>query len=121
MPRKAGKVPSYCHHKPSGQAVVYFGGHAAYLGPYLSHESHKNYEREIARWRIAQTSGVSRESVAIETSVQKTVSGLILAYLIFGKEYYVDADGQQTKEYGEMKQALRPLRLVHGQTLIELN
>jgi len=119
MPRKPGKVPSYCRHKKSGQAVVYFGRKAVYLGPFCSSESHQNYEREIARWRVAQESGIDRETVAIDRAAPKTVSELILAYLLFAKTYYVDADGKQTKEFTEMKLALRPLRKVHGSTYVE--
>ena len=119
MPRKPGQVPKYCHHKPSGQAVVYFGRKAVYLGPHLSSESKRKYEQEIARWRVAQERGVPRESIAIEVSTPRTISELILAYLRYAERYYVDASGQPTKEFGEMKLALRPLRHVHGKTYVE--
>ncbi len=51
MPRRSGIVPSYCHHKRSGRAVVRIDGHDHYLGPYDSPESHERYERLIAEWR----------------------------------------------------------------------
>jgi hypothetical protein len=54
MPRKAGKVPSYCRHKRSGQAVVRIDGKDHYLGPFGSPESHDQYERHIAEWRARQ-------------------------------------------------------------------
>ena len=40
MPRKPAKVPSYCRHKHSGQAVVRIGGRDHYLGEY-------GHERQI--------------------------------------------------------------------------
>ncbi len=52
MPRKAGKVPSYCRHRRSGQAVVRIDRVDHYLGPYGSPESHRLYERLIAEWRV---------------------------------------------------------------------
>ena len=112
MNHKSGKVPAYCHHKPSGRAVVYIGRQAIYLG---SNESHENYGREIARWRSAKTSGIAdARSDSKGPLVPATVSELILAYLRHAETYYVDASGQQTKEFVEMKLALRPLRQVHG-------
>ncbi len=36
MPRLKNKLPSYCLHKASGQAVVWFGGREHYLGKYGS-------------------------------------------------------------------------------------
>lgn len=48
MPRKAGKVPNYCLHKKSGQAVVRIRGKDRYLGKYGSPESRERTEaREI--------------------------------------------------------------------------
>ena len=51
MPRRAGKIPSYCRHRASGRAVVRIDGKDHYLGPYGSPESHEEYERLIAEWR----------------------------------------------------------------------
>ena len=54
MPRKPGKVPSYCRHKHSGQAVVRINGRDHYLGEYGSSDSHERYQRLIAEWRENQ-------------------------------------------------------------------
>ena len=61
MPRKQGKVPAYCHHKASGQAVVRLDGVDHYLGCYGSDESHERYDRAIAEWR-AHIAGSSMEN-----------------------------------------------------------
>lgn len=46
MPRKP-TVPSYCLHKPSGQARVRINGKDYYLGKYGSPESHDLYDELI--------------------------------------------------------------------------
>ena len=62
MPRKPGKVPSYCRHKHSGRAVVRIDGRDHYLGRYGSPESHEEYERCIAEWR-AGSAGETENSL----------------------------------------------------------
>ncbi len=42
-------VPSYCLHKPSGQAVVYVGKKAVYLGRHDSPESRQAYGELLSR------------------------------------------------------------------------
>ena len=42
------RLPSYRHHKPSGQAVVTVNGRDVYLGKYRSKESRAQYDRLIA-------------------------------------------------------------------------
>ena len=51
MPRKQSKVPSYCLHKASGQAVVRIAGRDQYLGLHGTPESFERYERALAVWR----------------------------------------------------------------------
>jgi hypothetical protein len=55
MPAKSARVPSYCRHKASGQAVVRLDGRDHYLGPYGTDESHERYALIIARWQAAGT------------------------------------------------------------------
>ncbi len=50
-PRTAGKpprVPSYCHHKGTGQAYIKVKGRFVYLGPYGSPESRDAYAAAVA-------------------------------------------------------------------------
>jgi hypothetical protein len=119
MPRRSEKVPGYSRHKPSGRAVVYIDRKPVYLGEFGSPESYENYEREIIRWRNGRsTSGPLSTSLAIRPGSCHTINELILAYLEHARVYYVDASGAPSKEYTEMKMALRPLRQVHGPTLV---
>jgi len=116
VPRRPGRVPSYCLHKHSGQAVVRIGGHDKHLGRFGSPESYEQYERAIAEWRThcVQSSGSSQEAPATNGSASLTTSGLILDCWEFARTYYVK-DGQPTKELACMKEALRPLRRLYGQ------
>lgn len=118
MPRKAGKVPAYCHHKASGQAVVRVDGQDRYLGPYGSDDSYQKYERLIAEWRgNRQTENVKRQRTAVHRKFDLTVSQVLYHYRDFARSYYVK-DGKPTQELADMKYALRPLRKLYGQMLI---
>ena len=48
MPGRPRKIPSYCRHKASGQAVVRIDGNDEYLGTYGTPESYEKYHRLIA-------------------------------------------------------------------------
>jgi integrase len=116
MPRRSGKVPSYCRHKRSGQAVVRIGHRDHYLGPYGSPESHEHYERLIAEWRASRSVRSSGPQSSPTITARATVSEVLLAYAAFAKDYYVK-DGLPTGELENMRDALRPLRQLYGSTL----
>ena len=65
MPRSPGKVPSYCHHKASGRAVVRIDGRDHYLGPYGCDDSHAEYQRLIAQWRRSRHRQTATASQAV--------------------------------------------------------
>ena len=115
MPRKAGKVPSYCLHRRSGRAVVRIGGQDHYLGRYGTPESHERYERAMAQWRADQTAGPTVSKIHRLNIADLTVSKVLLAFGEFAKTYY-SKDGRVTKEFGSMLAALRPLRALFGST-----
>jgi integrase len=118
MPRKPGKVPSYCHHRASGRAVVRIDGKDLYLGAYGSPESHEEYERLIAEWRVRRAEAArAGGATAAAVDDRLTINALILAYLKFAKGYYFK-DGKPTQELADMKYALRPLRKLYGRTLV---
>lgn len=111
------KVPSYCHHKASGRAVVRIGGRDHYLGPYGSDQSHAEYTRLIAEWRVTrQTATVKSKVAAVTTDPSSTVSEVLLKYRDFARDYY-SRNGKPGKEYVEMRMALKPLRELYGHTL----
>ena len=44
------RLPRYCKHRASGQAVVTIEGLDFYLGPHGTKASHLEYDRIIAEW-----------------------------------------------------------------------
>ena len=57
------RVPSYSHHKSTGQAYVKLCGKFIYLGKYDTEASHRKYERVIGEYlstgrRPASVNGV---------------------------------------------------------------
>jgi integrase len=115
--KRNSSPPSYCRHKASGRAVVRIGGKDHYLGPYGSPESHTEYARLIAQWRVHQVDqSQQHENVATLIDFDLTVSEVIQRYRVFAEGYYTK-DGKPTKEFVEMRYALRPVRKLYGDTL----
>ncbi len=103
-------IPSYRHHKPSGQAVVTLNGGDFYLGKWQSPESRQEYDRLIAEWisngrRIPHATSDSYLSIA----------ELAVSYLDFASEYYTN-DGVTTSEYSCISNALKPLHKLYSRT-----
>jgi hypothetical protein len=82
MPRLKQAVPSYRHHKPSGQAVVTLNGRDHYLGPWGTKTSSDAYDRLIGEW---QANG---RCLPTEAGSELSVAELMVAYLRFASEYY---------------------------------
>lgn len=111
------RVPSYCHHKSSGRAVVRLNGKDHYLGAYGSPESHAEYQRLIDRWLA--TNGARAVTKAEQKRLvdpMATVSTVLLQYREFAESYYIK-NAKPTKELTEMRLALRPVRLLFGDTI----
>jgi len=90
MPRKPGRVPSYCRHRASGRAVVRIDGRDRYLGEYGGPASHDEYECRIAEWRTGQPaakvdSGTNGNGQPTDLSVIE----LVLAFWKHAEHYYV--------------------------------
>jgi integrase len=112
MPLATLRTPSYRLHKPTGQAVVTLNGRDVYLGRFGSPESRAEYDRMIIEWISngrclpAPTSGVGSDL---------SVNELALAYLAFADSYYVK-HGRPTTELEAIRQSIRPLRQLYGDT-----
>src|SRR5438067_1501969 len=104
-------TPSYCKHKATGQAVVRIDGRDHYLGKYGSEESRREYDRLIAEWLAA-----GRRLPQAKTGAGFTLNELILAYWCWAEKTYRDSDGAPTRELDNLKDALRPLRKLYGDT-----
>ena len=105
------RIPSCRLHKPTGQAVVTLAGSDHYLGKHDSAESRKSYDRHLAEY-LASRAG---KSTASTTTNDLTVNELLLAYWRHVRGYYIK-DGKPTSEPDTIRQALRPLRELYGDT-----
>ena len=110
---RAKRTPSYCLHKATGQAVVRIDGHDFYLGKYGSEESKAEYNRLIAEW-YANSQNLPQPPAS---GVGRSVNELILAFWRWAEGHYRDAEGKVSKELDNLKDALRPLRQLHGHTV----
>jgi hypothetical protein len=115
MPKK--RIPSYRHHRGSGQAVVVFDGRSVYLGVWNSPESHEKYRRVIAEW-LTQNRQPTPPSTVCANSITNTitVNELILRYVRFA-ETYDPPVGETTSEIRCIREALRPARQLYGTAL----
>jgi hypothetical protein len=96
------RTPSYCLHKPTGQAYVCLNGKHHYLGKYGSDESRAEYDRKIEDFL---SGGDVRSDIKI--------SALCLAFWKHAQGYYVK-DGKPTDEQAGIKSTLRRLRKRFG-------
>lgn len=119
MPGRPHKIPSYCHHKASGQAVVRIDGKDEYLGPYGTVESYEKYNRLITE-RYPNGLNSVEPSLAFHTLPHRdkeiTIVELIATYWQHVKGYYVK-NGKPTSEQNSIRYALRPLKDLYGHEL----
>src|SRR5262245_53157829 len=111
MSRPSNPVPTYRHHKQSGQAIVTLtdglgGRRDVLLGTYGTKASRSEYSRVMARWeasgrRLSNQYGVS-------------VNELAVAFLKHAEQHYRHPDGTPTNEVVELKMCLRPVVHLHG-------
>ena len=111
----ARRIPKYRLHKGSGQALVQIDGRRIYLGKYDSPESHQKYERIVSEWLAAARRPETASRGQAAPGVAISINELLLLYWKFASSYYVK-DGEPTKELGCMRDALRPVRRLYGDT-----
>lgn len=81
------RIPSYRHHKGSGQAFVQVKGERFYLGKHGSDESREKYRRFVAE---LTASPISAAMTPIDPGVKGLrVVELCAAYWKFAEGYYV--------------------------------
>lgn len=107
MPRSSSYTPKYRKHKQSGQAIVTLSGRDFLLGPYGSKASHDKYDRLIVEW-IAN-------GRRLASDVNITVVEVLSAYRKFAESYY-RKNGEVTREYGCIKEALKIVRELYGRS-----
>jgi integrase len=107
------RIPCYRLHKPSGQAVVTLNGRDHYLGKHGSTESRQVYDRLLAEYLATR----ARCTSAAPPSPDLTINELLLLYWDHARSYYVK-DGLPTSEPETIRQALRPVRELYGDTQV---
>lgn len=110
VPARRHRTPSYRLHRPSRQAVVTLDGRDIYLGPHGSPESRAEYDRLVAEWLL---NGRSRPPEPETAPAECSVNELLVAYLRWADSYYIKG-GRPTSEPGNIRLALRPVRLLYG-------
>ncbi|HEX3655639.1 MAG TPA: site-specific integrase [Pirellulales bacterium] len=116
MPGRPRKIPSYCRHRATDQAVVRIAGTDHYLGKYGTPESYKRYQRIIAE-RFPSGGGypVGEGAPSLLPGGDPTIVDLIAAYWTFAKGYYVK-NGEPTSEQTSIRLAFRPLFDLYART-----
>lgn len=103
-------VPSYRHHKPSGQAVVTLNGKDHYLGPWQSEPSTVEYKRLLAEWMAAAKTSPAADA---DKPSAITVGELLAAYLGEAEVTY-RKNGQPSSHLHNVKDGIIPLRELYA-------
>ena len=84
---KRPKIPTYGHHKSTGQARVYIGGRSVYLGPFGSEASRILYGQVVAKVLSGQPIDpfVTKSS---SPDTRLTINELVLAFMRHATAYY---------------------------------
>lgn len=107
------RLPKYRRHKEGNRdrAFVDLSGRRVYLGKYNSPESRERFARTVAEWLSAGKQGPAPEKEEI------TVMELAARFWTWAEAYYRRADGTSTRELGNYKTTLKPLKDLYGETL----
>jgi integrase len=104
MPRTP-RIPQYRHHKSSGQGFVELNGHYVYLGKWGLPETEQNYLRTVHEW-LANGRRLSVETQEISIVELEAAYWADCKVVYRGSAAHLDV----------IKHALRPLRLIYGET-----
>jgi hypothetical protein len=106
MARPRNKVPSYNHHRQSGQARVRIGGRDIYLGPFGSPPSKELYAQLIAE----HFANGESQSIVISNGEKLSIAALVVKYDDFAKSYYVKNGTPTGERYVIARLALKQNR-----------
>jgi len=107
---KPQRPPKFRIHKFTQQACVELSGRRFYLGLHHTPEARQRYNALVADWLAnGRQLRVSPQEV--------TVKELIARYWLFAEKYYRDPDGNVSRELDNIRDALRPVKELYGETL----
>src|SRR5438094_223084 len=98
MSRPRNPIPTPRPHKGAAVINVYEGGkrRTLTLGPWGSQEAQQEYERVLARLRVAP-------SYPAGSGTDLTVSELLLSYIEWAASYYRDENGNTARSVENLK------------------
>lgn len=107
--------PKYRHYKPKNLGLVVIDGKAHYLGRYDSPESWEKYHRLLAGCHT----GPPPKSIPDDPvgSALRSIDELLVNYWDRRVVHYYVNDGRPTSEQDNIRQALRFLRRLYGQSM----
>jgi hypothetical protein len=116
MSTRQSGLPTYRHHRGSGQAFIQVKGVRHYLGKFGTDESRERYRRAIAELVAAP----ERTQPSPATADRRpgdgiTVVEVIAAYLNRAEVYYRKPDDTPTGYLVAIRVAMRPLRKLYRQ------
>ncbi|MCH8342485.1 MAG: site-specific integrase [Planctomycetes bacterium] len=103
------RIPSFRHHKASGQGFVELAGRRHYLGRFDRPETQQAYHRLMAEW-IA-----NGRQLPVDPS-DITIVELCARFWQHAKAYYRRPNGTPTSEIDNVRLALRSLKALYGST-----
>jgi integrase len=107
---RSRRIPGYCPHKASGQAIVRLAGKVHYLGKVGTPKSYAKYARLIADWNGGRPEPPRPQPEEI------TIIELIAAWRRHAVRHY-RKDGQPTGEAKNFDHAAKPLLALYGDEL----
>jgi len=107
------RVPSYRHHRPSGQAVVTLDDRDFHLGPWISRASRTEYE-QLTGERLAN----GRRLPGNGPNSDLRICELLAAYRRFAKGYYA-VDGEPNKEFVCMQSVIDEMTPGYSRTRVQ--
>ncbi len=109
---KTLKVPTYGHHKPTGQARCYVNGKTVYLGKYGSEESRIRFGEIVAKV-ISGRPVDPFVTKSADPEAGLTINELVLAFMRHAETHYTK-DGKPTSELSVLSLAWKPLVELYG-------
>ena len=108
MPKlSADRLPSYCKHKQSGQAVVYLDNREVLLGVHGTAASREKYNRLIGEW-------LANGRALLAAAADVVILHVIQRFWDHARKYYVRPDGTPSNEQRNFADVLRVLKKSYG-------